>query len=139
MTSSSVSLAPRLGSSRWLKSTSEFSIWSPLALVRADVLRIRPRFLALALESGYVQEQIRRTWSAGTQPNISMADLEQLFIAAPSIGEQDQILAWLHQKTGAFGEISTKIRTAIDHLQEYRTALISAAVTGKIDVRPEAA
>ena len=117
----------------------EFSIWSPLALVRADVLRIRPRFLALALESGYVQEQIRRTWSAGTQPNISMADLGQLFIAAPSIGEQDQILAWLNQKTGAFDEISTQIRTAIDHLQEYRTALISAAVTGKIDVRKEAA
>ena len=32
-----------------------------------------------------------------------------------------------------------KVRQAIDHLKEYRTALISAAVTGKIDVRNEAA
>ena len=115
----------------------EFSIWSPLALVRADALRIRPPFLALALESDYVQEQIRRTWSAGTQPNISMADLEQLFIVAPSLVEQDQILAWLHQEAGSFGEISTKVRKAINLLREFRTALISAAVTGKIDVRAD--
>ena len=32
-----------------------------------------------------------------------------------------------------------KVHRAIDHLKEYRTALISAAVTGKIDVRKEAA
>ena len=35
--------------------------------------------------------------------------------------------------------LTTKVRDAIDHLQEYRTALISAAVTGKIDVREVAA
>ena len=113
----------------------EFSIWSPLALVRADARRVRPRFLALALESRYVQEQIRRTWSAGTQPNISMADLEQLFIAAPSIAEQDQILGWLGLEAGAFGEVEAKVCEAIDYFKEFRTALISAAVTGKIDVR----
>ena len=66
-----------------------------------------------------------------------MADLEQLFIVAPSIVEQDQILAWLHQEAGAFSEISTKVREAIDRLKEFRTALISAAVTGKIDVRQD--
>ena len=113
----------------------DFSIWSPLALVRAEVRRVRPRFLALALESDYVQEQIRRTWSAGTQPNISMGNLAQLFIVAPSIGEQEQILTWLHRETGAFGKASTRVREAIDYLKELRTALISAAVTGKIDVR----
>jgi len=65
----------------------EFSVWSPLALVRADRDRILPHFLSLALQSDYVQDQIRRTWSAGTQPNISMGDLEKLFVVAPSILE----------------------------------------------------
>jgi type I restriction enzyme S subunit len=47
----------------------DFSVWSPLALIRAEETTILPKFLALALESNYVQEQIMRTWSAGTQPN----------------------------------------------------------------------
>ena len=64
-----------------------------------------------------------------------MGNLAQLFIVAPSIGEQEQILTWLHRETGAFGKASTRVREAIDYLKELRTALISAAVTGKIDVR----
>ena len=44
----------------------EFSVWSPLAVVRSRRSRILPRFLEMALGSEYVQKQIRRTWSAGT-------------------------------------------------------------------------
>jgi type I restriction enzyme S subunit len=115
----------------------EFSVWSPLALVRADRGRILPHFLAFALQAEYVQEQIRRTWSAGTQPNISMGDLERLFIVAPPILEQQEILKYLDQETGYFDALISKIRKGIDRLKEYRTALISAAVMGKIDVREE--
>ena len=38
-------------------------------------------------------------------------------------------------QTVQFSALSAKVREAIDHLKEFRTALISAAVTGKIDVR----
>jgi type I restriction enzyme S subunit len=115
----------------------DFSVWSPLALIRADTSTILPKFLALALDSNYVQEQIIRTWSAGTQPNISMGDLEKLFIIAPSIEQQRKILKHLNCQIGGFDAMMEKIREAIDRLKEYRTALISAAVTGKIDVRSE--
>jgi type I restriction enzyme S subunit len=113
----------------------DFSVWSPLALIRADTSSILPKFLALALESNYVQDQIIRTWSAGTQPNISMGDLEKLFVIAPSIEEQRHILKHLNLQIGGFDVIMEKIQGAIDRLKEYRTALISAAVTGKIDIR----
>ena len=112
-----------------------FSIWSPLALVRSDHSRIRPRFLKTALEADYVQNQIKRTWSAGTQPNISMGDLERLYVVVPALGEQAEILAHIDEETRGFDQIIAKIREAIDRLKELRTALISAAVTGRIDVR----
>ena len=117
----------------------EFSVWSPLAIVRSNRYRIIPRFLEMALEAEYVQNQIKRTWSAGTQPNISMGDLERLHVVAPDIKEQRKILAYVDSKTDGFSPIIPKIHEAIDRLKELRTALISAAVTGKIDVREAAA
>ena len=117
----------------------EFSIWSPLAMVRSNRSRIIPRFLEMALEAEYVQNQIKRTWSAGTQPNISMGDLERLHVVAPDIKEQRKILAYVDSKTDGFSPIIDKVREALDRLKELRTALISAAVTGKIDVREAAA
>lgn len=117
----------------------EFGIWSPLAIVRSNRSRIIPRFLEIALEAEYVQNQIKRTWSAGTQPNISMGDLERLHVVAPDIEEQRKILAYVDSKTDGFNPIIAKVQEAIDHLKELRTALISAAVTGKVDVREAAA
>ena len=52
--------------------------------------------------------------------------------------EQDQIAAFLDRETARIDALISKIRQAIDHLKEFRTALISAAVTGNIDVREEA-
>jgi type I restriction enzyme S subunit len=70
-----------------------------------------------------------------SRANISMGDLEKLFVMAPSIEEQRQILKHLNCKIGSFDVMMEKIRVAIDCLKEYRTAFISAAVTGKIDLR----
>ena len=112
-----------------------FSIWSPLAIVRVDLSRINPRFLEITLGADYVQNQIKRTWSAGTQPNISMGDLERLFVVAPSLEEQARILAFIDKETKGFSQIIARVREAVEHLRELRAALISAAVTGRIDVR----
>ena len=117
----------------------EFSVWSPLALVRANRSRILPGFLEMALGAEYVQKQIKRTWSAGTQPNISMGDLEQLFVVAPQMEEQARILDFVERSVGGFDLVGARVRNAIDRLKELRTALISAAVTGKIDIREEVA
>jgi hypothetical protein len=48
---------------------------------------------------------------------------------------RDSGAAFLDHETGCIDTLSTKIRESISKLREYRTALISAAVTGKIDVR----
>lgn len=55
----------------------------------------------------------------------------------PPLAEQRAIAAFLDRETARTDTLISKIQEAIEKLQEYRTALISAAVTGKIDVRNE--
>lgn len=56
-------------------------------------------------------------------------------VPAPAVPEQRAIAAFLDRETTRIDSLVAKVREAIDHLKELRTALISAAVTGKIDVR----
>jgi restriction endonuclease S subunit len=58
-------------------------------------------------------------------------------IALPAKEEQLAIAAFLDRETARIDALVAKVREAIERLKELRTALISAAVTGKIDVREE--
>lgn len=60
-------------------------------------------------------------------------------VALPDLEEQRSISAYLESETAKLDALVAKVREAIEHLKELRTALISAAVTGKIDVREDAA
>ena len=62
-------------------------------------------------------------------------ELGQLFMPYPPEAEQRQIVAFLQDELLRFDALSLETQRAIDLLQERRTALISAAVTGQIDVR----
>ena len=53
----------------------------------------------------------------------------------PPLDEQHVIVEFLDRQMDRIDRLSSKVETAIERLQEYRTALITAAVTGKIDVR----
>jgi type I restriction enzyme, S subunit len=68
-----------------------------------------------------------------------MPDVRSLATPIPPMPEQEKIIAYLRQHRARVDALIGKIRQAIDRLKELRTALISAAVTGKIDVREEAA
>ena len=61
------------------------------------------------------------------------------FIPIPPAEEQRAIAAFLDNETAKIDALIAKVRDAIDYLKELRTALISATVTGKIDVREAAA
>jgi hypothetical protein len=60
-------------------------------------------------------------------------------LVAPPVTEQGAIATFLERETARIDALVAKVREAIDGLKELRTALISAAVTGKIDVREEVA
>ena len=56
----------------------------------------------------------------------------------PGVAEQRDIASYLDRETAKIDALVAKVQEAIDRLKELRTALISAAVTGKIDVREAA-
>ena len=84
---------------------------------------------------GAMQEELVRITMGATLRTIGMPDVKTLTMPIPTLAEQDRIVAFVRKETVAIDALITKLGRAIDHLNEYRTALISAAVTGEIDVR----
>ncbi|WP_368885001.1 restriction endonuclease subunit S [Providencia vermicola] len=73
--------------------------------------------------------------NGGGQPNLSQDDLKKLWIPIPDICEQQAIVQYLDKKVSQVEKRIEKVCLIIDKLNEYRSALITNAVTGKIDVR----
>jgi len=72
-------------------------------------------------------------------PKINRKDLGELRLPVAPESEQAEMVEYLSSRTGAIDHLLGTVNLSIDRLCEYRTALISAAVTGKIDVRKEVA
>jgi len=76
------------------------------------------------------------SFDTGTaNPTLNRNLIHPVIVAWPSIEEQSVIADYIDGQTAKLDALMAKVRTAIEQLQEYRTALISAAVTGQIDVR----
>jgi type I restriction enzyme S subunit len=71
----------------------------------------------------------------GTQLNLNTDTVGSIRIGIPPYREQHLIADYLDEITAEIDKMIAKVEAAIDKLQEYRAALITAAVTGKIDVR----
>jgi len=69
-----------------------------------------------------------------TQSNLNAETVCKIPLAVPPLSEQRAIAAFLDSQTECINALSGQVEAAIERLQEYRTALITAAVTGKIDV-----
>lgn len=72
-------------------------------------------------------------------PKINRETLNQLRLPIPSMDEQILIADYLSTETKTIDHLMAKVETARDRLTEYRQALITSAVTGKIDVRDKVA
>ena len=67
--------------------------------------------------------------------NLNRTILSEVVAPIPPIQEQRAIVGFLDREAGRVDGLTQQVERAIERLQEYRTALITAAVTGKIDVR----
>jgi type I restriction enzyme S subunit len=75
-------------------------------------------------------------WIAA-QPGLSVERINNLHIPVPSLTEQGDIAKLVFDLISNIESISHKLTRQNNLLQEYRQALISNAVTGKIDVQDE--
>lgn len=74
-----------------------------------------------------------------TLPIINQDETKNLVLTCPPLSEQKAIADYLDRETGKIDALIEKVEDAVEKLREYRIAFISAAVTGKIDVRKAAA
>ena len=86
---------------------------------------LRENFWRVALEGG----------AKSTVDSLRRPMIASFPIAIPPLPEQQAIATFLDHKTAMIDALVSKVGSAIDRLKEYRTALISAVVTGRIDVR----
>jgi type I restriction enzyme, S subunit len=98
---------------------------------------IRPEYLLYVFRS--MTQEFRRVTMGSTHQTIYMPDVSRFVTPLPPLEEQDKIVNLVRERVKIVDAMIDKTREAIDRLKEYRTALISAAVTGKIDVREEVA
>ncbi len=98
---------------------------------------LRPEYLLYVFRS--MQHEFRRLTMGSTHQTIYMPDVGGFSTPLPPIAEQDRIVAFVREHARRIDALVARVRDAIARLKELRTALISAAVTGKIDVREGAA
>ena len=100
------------------------------------VRAVLPQYVAFYLGIKIVRNQIElgASGASASMQNIGQGTLRDLTMPLPPIKEQEAILSFLKSTVSRFDTLEQKARDGVAMLSERRTALISAAVTGQIDV-----
>ncbi len=110
-----------------------------LIIVAPDRGRLYGRFLRDVLSSAYGQAMLSSIQTGAMHPHLNCGEVKFVPIPFPPLDEQIQISEFIRKASEKFDELSAQAMRGIETLKERRVALISAAVTGKIDVRGFAA
>ena len=94
-----------------------------------------PRLLSYFSNSSSYWSWLNSITIQATIQNVSAEKYNSLLLPLPPLDEQRAIVVYLDEQTAIIDTLIGKARRAIDLLGEHRAALISAAVTGQIDVR----
>lgn len=97
------------------------------------------------ISSGYLQglllaayEFVREIGNETTQMNLNLDFVRSFRVLVPPVREQEAIVELLESESAKFDALTAEAQRAILLLQERRASLISAAITGQIDVRQHA-
>jgi type I restriction enzyme S subunit len=93
------------------------------------------RYILISTQSSAFLAHFVNNMTVTNQPNISSEGIESIYIPVPPRNEISRILHYVGRMNESYNGLIAKALLQVSLLQERRTALISAAVTGKIDVR----
>ena len=98
---------------------------------------VHGEYFTSLMRSLYMRSSIVRSISGaeGMANNITKSSVLEFSVALPPISEQESIATEINSVSSRLTDLTTKAALLLETLAEKRTALISAAVTGKIDVR----
>ncbi len=106
-----------------------------VALCRANGNVESSRWLGYFILSDLAKEQFIGSGYGGTKIQLSLEDIRELWIIQPAGKDQIEIASYIDEQLEKFSKLIGFAEEQINLSKERRTALISAAVTGKIDVR----
>ena len=92
-------------------------------------------YMSTLLSSHFGVSELRSYQTGTVLPHLNVGTIKYIKLTVPPKNEQIEILEYLKTETGIIDSLISKYQKQIDLMQEYRTSLISQAVTGKIDVR----
>jgi len=104
-------------------------------LMRFDETVTSNEYIHKCLTADSVAKQLEVVATSTAQPKLNKDNVKNCFLALPPKREQQEILQFIHQENLRLDTLSAEANCGISLLKERRSALISAAVTGKIDVR----
>lgn len=93
------------------------------------------RWLCAVMNSRLVRQQVEVVQYGAAQKQFNIADAIEFWMFKPPLSEQATIAEFVEEQSSIFDELTAESENSMALLQERRSALISAAVTGKIDVR----
>ncbi len=98
-----------------------------VCLIRAP--KHNAKFLLYLFRSAPLMQQVESLMIGSTFRRINVGQIHAFWICVPPLHEQAAIAAYLDEETAKLDALVGKVEVAVERLQEYRTALITAAVT----------
>ena len=126
------------GIARAVDFTQRFQIWVHVAVLKLRRSLVAPDYLAYALNSRGCYEQSQLYTRGATNQDLGLTRMVRILLALPPPDEQREIVEFLNERCDNIDMLIAKSNQVIETLREYRSALITDAVTGKIDVRDAA-
>ena len=137
-------LTPKAGDIIYSREGERFGIGAPIPegakvclAQRVMLFRAKstPGYLMWALNSSSTYTQAQQDCIGSTSPHVNVDTIKNFILAWPPENEREIISNFIHQTLDSVESLSDHLTGKLALLQERRTALISVAVTGKIDVR----
>ncbi len=115
--------------------SADFVVASSLVIISPNSRHLNFHFLDYWLNNDLLKQEVTLQMAGAALRRISVEKVGRLPVLLPPLNEQKAIVLYLDGEALQLDALITKAEAAIDRLTEYRQALITSAVTGKIDVR----
>ncbi len=120
-----------VGKTAIVETAERFNIWSPLAAMRCSG-NTNPYFLYYLIQTKVFQTQVFDKASSGTQPNLSMRELERFEVVVPSDIKEQKAVA---DSLTILDKLITAHQCELEKAQKKKKALMQLLLTGIIRVR----
>lgn len=127
-----------IGTSMYVDIDIDFLVSYSCVTIKTTPSRVSGLYLFQYLKSDAFYQGINNQINTSTQGNVGINDLKKVKMALPSLAEQSRIIEYLNSKLKNIDSLTEKTQLSIDLLKKRRSTLITAAVTGQIDLRESA-